>query len=144
MKKPRVAEEPDYLADFIKDRDPLFARFARRAEAVYQGRNRRTFLIKGYAVKIPLNFDGAADNDWEGSVRNGEMPLREYDIVYPRTRLIYFSGIPVLFMERVLPATSNHVRRILGRVPKWIDRVDGGQVGFTKDGRPVAYDYGPR
>jgi hypothetical protein len=143
-KAPYVVDERDYDAEFKVTRDKLFARFQGRAEHVYEGRNRRAYLIKGYVVKVPLNWDGIADNSWEGSVRNGDQPLREYDIVYPKTRIVDFEGIPVLMMERVHPATSRLIKRVLGRVPKWIDRVDCCQVGFTKDRRLVAYDYGPR
>lgn len=99
----------------------------------------------GYVVKIPRNWDGVADNDWEGSVSNcEEYPQSDYQVQYARTRMIYFMDIPVVFMEHVLDSSSEEIRNKLGREPDWVWSVDGGQVGFNKQGRLVAYDYGIR
>jgi hypothetical protein len=124
--------------------DELTERFSKRTSRIYEGRNRRVFVFKGYVVKVPMNEGGMTDNDWEGSVSNGPRPLREWSVVYPKTRLVWHDDVPILFMERVIPVTSKRIRARLKKVPRWVGCVDCGQVGFTKDGRLVAYDYGVR
>lgn len=122
----------------------LDRKYRPRAKAVQQGRNRRVYIIGTYVIKVPLNLNGVTDNDWEGSVSNGPKPS-EWDVIYPKhKRLAWYRGIPILFMEFVRPALTKHITKRLGSVPKWVDRVDCGQVGFNKQGRLMAYDYGPR
>ncbi|BAU39970.1 hypothetical protein [Ralstonia phage RSP15] len=129
-----------------KNIEALIDRYAARAESATYGRNRIVFLMKGYVVKIAKNYDGECDNEWEGSVSNSEESYNNPEYVqYPRTRLACFNGAYVLFMERVREASGEEIRKHLG-TPKggsdWTWSVDCGQVGFTKSGRLVAYDYG--
>lgn len=120
-------------------------RFRLRAQEVHSGRNREVFLFRGYVVKVPRNWDGVADNDWEGSVSNATCyPQSDWQVQYARTRLVYRQDVPILFMERVLPVSRDEIVGLLGREPAWVGRVDGGQVGFNKQGRLLAYDYGIR
>jgi hypothetical protein len=95
-----------------------------------------------YVVKIPKNLDGIVDNDWEGSVSNGNDDPHE--IRYARTHLAWVDELPIVFMEWVEPATSREIIKRLGFEPDWVMSVDCGQVGFARDGRLLAYDYGPR
>ena len=123
----------------------LHLRYARRAVKVFAGRNRNVFAMSnGYVVKVPSGPQGFADNDWEGSVSNTPETFGDInEIQYPHTRLVYFERqIPILFMEYVEHARSAVTRSRLGFEPWWIGSVDGGQVGFNKHGRLVAYDYG--
>lgn len=123
----------------------LHARYKPRCLAFYQGRNRSVYVMKNLVVKIPRNFDGIADNDWEGSVSNGgDEDPKGWEIIYARTRMHYHGEIPVVFMERVDPALSSEIKLRLGSVPNWTGRVDCEQVGFTRRGKLVAYDYGMR
>ncbi len=120
----------------------LHRRYAERCLGLSQGRNRNVFLFGRYVVKLPKNLDGVADNDWEGSVSNADDDPEE--IRYPRTRMVYVHEVPVVFMEYVEPATAKDIEARLGAVPEWVCSVDCHQVGFTRDGRLVAFDYGIR
>lgn len=124
----------------------LHQRFACRALAVYSGRNRNVMVLNDkWVVKLPRSWDGIADNDWEGSVRNSPEHIgSEFHVQYARTRMAYFEEIPVVFMERVEPLTGDDIRARFGHEPDWVMSVDGGQVGVNPHGRLVAYDYGLR
>lgn len=126
-------------------REEICKRFRDRALEVHCGRNREVFVFRGYVVKVPLNLNGIADNDWEGSVSNSEeYPQSDWQVQYARTRMVYVKDIPVVFMEKLEDVTSKEIVRRLGREPNWTGCVDGGQVGFNKHGRLLAYDYGIR
>jgi hypothetical protein len=124
----------------------LHERFAKRAIEYTFGRNRGVFVMpRNYVVKIPKNADGFTDNDWEGSVSNFDESDPNFDpddVQFARTRLFYYpienDFIPILFMEYVKQDTDwdSH--------PDWVGSVDCGQVGYTKKGRLVAFDYGLR
>ena len=101
------------------------------------GRNRITYLFSNHVVKIPVDDNGVADNDWEGSLSNGESLNDPNEVQYARTRLIYVKDIPIVLMQRVKPAFELNL-------PDWVNSVDCGQVGYTKAGRLVAFDYGIR
>lgn len=123
-------------------RESLTTRLIGRAEDVVEGRNRRVFLMRGYVIKVPLNYEGIDDNLHEGKQRRPAGPLGEYETIYARTRLVHHHDIPVLLMERVTHATSAALDAYFGKIPSWVYGIDCCQVGFTKDGRLVAYDYG--
>jgi hypothetical protein len=125
----------------------LALRYATRTPDVLCGRNRMVFVFTNYVVKIPMNWDGVADNDWEGSVSNGENYGDPQYVQYARTRLVYVGDIAIVFMECVRHASVREVEEHLGTPPgesDWTWSVDGGQVGFNRHGRLVAYDYGCR
>lgn len=108
------------------------------------GRNRLVFFSKFSVIKIPTANDGCADNDWEGSVCGGIARSREWesqeDANYPNTKLLEIDGLVCVMMERVEPVHFDNYNK----VPDWVKGIDGGQVGFTKKGKLVAYDYGVR
>lgn len=139
-------ESAIHLADFNAEGRQalfsLFSRFAHRSKDVHVGRNRTVFDMGTYVVKIPRALDGFTDNEWEGSVSNGNDDPEE--VRYARTRLAYVDEIPVVFMEKVEYASTAQIVSKLGHEPDWVNSVDCGQVGFTRDGRLVAFDYGPR
>ncbi|MBA9846800.1 hypothetical protein [Ralstonia pickettii] len=122
----------------------LHERFARRSFAAWAGRTRNVFQMRGgYVVKLPKNFLGIRDNDWEGAVSNAPDSLGcEWHVQYPRTRLAVFDEVPVVFMEFVKPLSSQEIVSQFGHEPEWVMSVDGGQVGVNRAGRLVAYDYG--
>lgn len=123
----------------------LYERYMRRCRDYLIGRNRITFMFSTYVVKLPWTFDGFTDNDWEGSISNiPDAPYSDWEIQYARTRLCYVGEIPVLFMERVEPLSGRRVVERFGYEPEWVSFVDCGQVGLTRSGRLVAYDYGLR
>lgn len=119
----------------------LYERYAKRALGFEYGRNRAVFIMGKYVVKIPRCWDGVADNDWEGSVRHSPHPE---EAKYVRTRMVYVDEIPIVFAEYVKPASIKDMKSILGTVPSWTDAIDCQQVGFNREGRLLAYDYGIR
>jgi hypothetical protein len=146
-KKPAVRENPNMtMQQELDDVLNIFvSRYGGKALSIEQGRNRRVYVMKAYVVKVPVNQDGIADNHWEGSVSNSsQYPQSDWQVQFARTRLVFQNGIPIVYMERVEEATSGAIHNRLGRVPNWIGCVDCGQVGFTKRGALVAYDYGIR
>lgn len=125
--------------------DRLEARYAPRAIEILEGRNRRVYVMRNYVVKVPRNGCGVADNDWEGSVSNSaQYPQSDYQVQFARTRMFVIDDVPVVLMERVEEATSKQIVKRLHHEPQWTWQVDGGQVGFNKRGRLVAFDYGIR
>lgn len=101
-----------------------------------EGRNRRVFLSPNgrYVIKVPKNDTGYRDNVFEHRVyRRGGRRLSKRR--YARCRIHVESGI--LVMERVCYEVSDEV---LNANP-WTMYVDCAQVGWTHDGRLVAYDY---
>lgn len=135
---------------FIEEDDQLLLRlhvkYANRAIAGYSGRNRNTFILNDrLVVKLPRNADGCMDNEWEGCISNSTESIGDPLFVqYPRTRLAYVEGIPVVFMERISHMRTADIVRHFGAEPDWVNSVDGGQVGVNRFGRLVAYDYGVR
>lgn len=120
----------DTFGDYFADK---FMQCLNRAEGLHTGRNRATLLMGKYVIKFPLCGDGVADNDWEGSISGGDY------IQYARTRLAYVGDVPIVFMEQVEYAKVNY-----DAMPDWVGSVDCGQVGYTRKGKLVAYDYGIR
>jgi hypothetical protein len=140
-----MKKESDFAIDDDTESELLLRlhqRFAKRCVDYTFGRNRGVFVMPGnYVVKIPKNGDGCTDNDWEGSISNGEDSSEE-DVQYARTRLFYYKEdnnlIPIVFMEYV----EYHCD--YKNQPDWVASVDCGQVGYNKKGRLVAFDYGIR
>lgn len=135
-------DQDDFSPEGLELVSRLHRRFSTRSQRVFCGRNRNVFDMGRYVVKIPKNLDGIVDNDWEGSVSNGNDDPHE--IRYARTHLAWVDELPIVFMEWVEPATSREIIQRLGFEPDWVMSVDCGQVGFARDGRLLAYDYGPR
>lgn len=83
-----------------------------------------------YVVKFPCGYDDAGQFDNEYEARHWrESPL------YPRCRLIAVAGASCLVMEWVEPATCWEL------LPPWVDSIDCGQVGYTRRGELVAFDF---
>lgn len=142
-------EKPYYIDEDLQHEDDtwplhdLHERYHKRCTQVHEGRTRNVFDMGKYVVKIPRNSDGIVDNDWEGSVSDGDDP-NPNDVQLARTRLAYWKGIPVVFMEKVSYPSDDEIKQRLGFLPDWTASVDCGQVGFNAKGRLVAYDYGLR
>lgn len=132
-------EFPRNIETLIKE---LHLRFQKKNPLDFHAsRNRNVFLFKNHVVKIPSSPLGMLDNEWEGSVSTSPEYIDDPKwIQYPKTRLFYWKGIPVLFMERleigVVEGKGYH------ELPDWVMSVDGGQVGYNRQGRLLAYDYG--
>lgn len=124
----------------------LHLKYALKAYQVYSGRNRNTFILSDrIVVKLPRNFDGFTDNDWEGSISNSIESFNHPEhIQYPKTKLVFVTEVPIVFMQRITPLQSTEITQMFGSEPDWTFSVDCGQVGITRQGRLVAYDYGLR
>lgn len=102
-----------------------------------KGRNRLAYYHNGFVIKIPRNSNGVTDNRWESAKyrnypRHGRKEIN--GICFARCRLLHNDW---LVMELLTTAMHDDL-------PKWAGYVDCGQVGLTKSGHVVAYDYGLR
>lgn len=97
------------------------------------GTQRITFRWKNWVFKVPRNYGGVNANEYEHSVgkANPNAPG------YPITKLFYIKQIPILKMEYVDPINYSDPES-----PEWAACFDCGQVGKTKKGKIVPYDYG--
>lgn len=98
-----------------------------------EGRNRKVYLLFSgkNVIKIPKNDDGIRDNCIEDfryrKNRDKWFPLA-------KCRLVNYSNYH-LVMEYVKQAEDPY------GLATWVYSVDCGQVGFTNNGKLVAYDY---
>nr|DAF93523.1 MAG TPA: hypothetical protein [Myoviridae sp. ctshb19] len=97
------------------------------------GRNRIVFSTGRFVLKFPRSLNGEADNNHEGCVQG---PTKA------RSRCIEFMGFACVMQER-LQRIYQDVKRPK-ELPKWTDSVDCMQVGYDRQGRLKAYDYGIR
>lgn len=148
---PYEKQEADYsvlipIDENIPELTTLHLKYASKAYQVYSGRNRNTFILSDrIVVKLPRNFDGFTDNDWEGSISNSTESFNHPEYIqYPKTKLVFVDEVPIVFMQRVTPLQSSEIIQLFGLEPDWTFSVDCGQVGITRQGRLVAYDYGLR
>lgn len=114
---------------------------ARRAcwEYIDRGRHRVVFLAPSgrSVVKFPRNSYGEEANYREAEMsRQGCTPYGP-DGSLARCRLI--RGLMILVMERVAPVTKEW--RQAAPDSHWCWSVDASQVGHTRHGVLVAYDY---
>lgn len=112
------------------------------------------FDLGSYVVKLPRYAFGFDDNEWEGSIDNipeGQPGHDPDNVQYARTHLVFLKRgdmngeqvtIPVLFMERL--NTDIWKEKRYKDFPDWVGYVDGGQVGYDRRGKLVAFDYGYR
>lgn len=104
----------------------------RYGEPLGEGRNRVVFdRGDGTVVKIPKNWDGVMDNGREVNWESDDIPLAPCHEVYMDKK----KEIMAVVMEKVTPFTGS-----FKDLPQWTGWVDCAQVGYTKDGRLVAYD----
>jgi len=122
------------------------------------GRHRRTYLSpnKRYVLKFPHCRNGLYANQDEAKTWK-ESLHHPCDIAYAPCRLIEGS---ILMMVAVVEAyggtdgcdnarSSNLIggydiysRCLESNLPSWIENIDACQVGRTRNGKLVAYDYG--
>lgn len=95
------------------------------------GRNRAVFLSKNYVLKFPLNDGGVGDNDWEGSVSADHLAVG---------RWIQIDGFVCVMQERLTHIPPEEFS--YDNLPDWVGFIDGGQVGYDRQGRLKAYDFG--
>lgn len=97
------------------------------------GLYRRVFADgDAYVVKVPRDEAGEYCNE-------GEACEAPNDLRLARCTLFTRYGVQLLRMERIVrfPRTA----REFTRLPDWTSAIDCQQVGWTADGRLVAYDW---
>lgn len=109
-------------------------RWARRKYGVEIGAGmyRRVFADgDAYVVKVPRDAAGEYCNESEAVEAPGDARLA-------RCTLFERYGVQLLRMERIVrfPRTA----REFAKLPDWTGAIDCQQVGWTADGRLVAYD----
>lgn len=93
------------------------------------GRNRAVFISKFCVLKVPINDNGIADNDWEGSMRSPTTA---------KGRWLQINGLICCMQERLTIHTGD------GELPEWTNSVDCCQVGYDAKGNLKAFDFGLR
>lgn len=102
-------------------------------EHIGEGRHRKVYEYfynaERYVLKVPTRESGIAANFQEANESADYLAKAEID-----EKISLLIGAPVLRMEYV-----EHVG--FSENPDWTWTIDGGQVGYTSDGRLVAYDW---
>jgi len=115
-------------------RKEIFEKAIRLVQSYYGppiavSRHRVVFLDGDEVIKVPSCESGVAACDCE-LVEQGE----KYARTRPDVALSKKTGLPIVRMEYVEHVGSSEQ-------PDWTWSIDCGQVGRTKDGRLVAYDW---
>ena len=105
------------------------------------GTSRVTYLSKFVVFKVPVTLDGFRNNDWEASLCGIGEEGTDYHIPLARSRHLPHQDIPVVVMERITEASISDILEKLGKIPDFVSAVDSAQVGFTRKGKLVAFDY---
>jgi hypothetical protein len=102
------------------------------------GKDRRVWKKRNVVLKIAYTESGVLANKQEDYVFHN---FKNDEIRYAPCRLVSDN---ILMMTAVSPLDEDDLDPVqLSRMPKWaFDLMDGPQVGISKDGRILAYDYG--
>jgi hypothetical protein len=125
-------QQLNLISDFLNQ-------YKDQLEFIGEGRSRRVYRHKktNYVIKIPLDNYGADDNYIEASASKSFYKDKDLDEYLPCARCRLFKGIFLVmeYVEYVKNPYSNEM-------PDWVGCVDCGQVGYTRNGDLVAYDFG--
>jgi hypothetical protein len=101
------------------------------------GRHRFVFLSpnKRYVLKFPIDYDGLLANEEEEQVFKSSLTNLISDIKYAPCRLISNTILMMRYVEDIFYS------RKITELPIWVNEIDSCQVGLTKDGKLVAYDF---
>lgn len=127
--KTKVNKDRDHVQTIVNLIDRLTAKYG---DPIGEGYDRVVFNAGNWVVKVPGSTWSYRANYVEESYghRSCDNPC------VATCRLFHIDGVPVLWMEKVVPVTK------FTGLPKWCDGVDGYQVGYNRQGKLVAYDYG--
>lgn len=109
-----------------------------------EGRNRAVWRIgsKGsHVIKIPLNEYGVGDNFHEAETYRRSKGKRTY-VQYAQCRLFGETCLIMEYAGYIGPKSDENGYIKLENCPEWAYSVDCWQVGYNRNGRIVAYDYG--
>ena len=122
----------------VNEKGNLIRKFAKSIGLKYIGSGKDRHVFKNpythSVVKIPANINGINANECEYRYYHGDRDPR-----YARCSLELLDGVPIIHMEAV--REISYIDGEHKTLPAWTDWVDCQQVGYTKDGRLVAYDY---
>lgn len=123
--------DPDY-------EDVVRAAIRKFGKPVGQGLTRMVFANadRTEVIKIPTRTEGETANERELIRDNWLGDPERYARAFPDEALSKIFGVFVIRMEWVTPAPNPY------ELADWVGAVDCGQVGYTADGRLVAYDWG--
>ena len=99
----------------------------------FKGRHRIVFIDhkNDEVLKVPSQYEsGIAANFQELDIQGKHLAKTKLD-----EQLSVRFGIPIIRMELVQEAGGRKNQ------PSWVNYIDCQQVGYTKDGRLVAYDW---
>jgi len=105
-----------------------------------EGCSRKAYCRKNAVIKVPLGEFGVIDNLAEARAYRLHRNKPMDGIVLAPCRLL---NNFCLMMPRVDIKSWNELNRLIhpvDKIPAWVYRIDGNQVGFYKD-KLVAYDY---
>lgn len=111
----------------------IFEKAVRAAKSIYGepigiGRHRIVFQDKDWVIKVPISASGVKACLEEIKTKDNRHAISYKDKMSKKLNL------PIVRMEYVQHiGPQKHLR--------WTYNVDGGQIGITKDGRIVAYDW---
>ena len=95
------------------------------------GRNRLVFANDHIVFKFPRNHAGMADNDWEGSCSAPYLA---------RGKWLEIDGFICVMQERVQRLYADAI--CPKKLPDWVGSIDCCQVGYDRQGKLRAYDFG--
>ncbi len=101
----------------MDNREYLFKIFHNKYEMLGEGATRIVFKGRYYVIKFPKDLDGDYNNEYESCISGDE---------YPKTRIKYILGIPILLMQRLINIDEMEI-----------------DMGVDIKGNLKYYDYGP-
>lgn len=119
----------------------LHVKFCEKYGPPKLGTSRATYIGKNFVFKLPITMMGYRDNDNEGSIISIGKEGDEFYVPIARSKLLPRVDIPIVIMEKVTEVTMDDIASVHGSVPSFFSIVDSGQVGYTRKGRLVAFDY---
>lgn len=123
------------IADAIKEKNRTIEYNGEVFNFIASGTKRETFLspCKNYVIKIPIEqftLLGLLENEREAQIYN-ETP----NSIYAKCELIENGWLKMEFVQPKYFSKDDEY-------PDWTLTIAEHQVGYTRDGRLVAYDYG--
>lgn len=104
------------------------------------GTSRVTYISKSVVFKVPISECGFRNNDLEASIIS-LYENTEYEIPIAKSRHLLNCEVPIVVMEKVKEMSLSDIKDQYGEMPDFVSAVDMGQVGLTKKGKLVAFDY---
>jgi len=102
---------------------------ARLGAFIGKGLSREVYVSERYVYKLPYTDKGINDNYYEARICKQSISR------CAPCRVIHIQDIPILVMERLDLKLSKE------EIPEWADWIDCRQVGRSRSGKILAYDF---